>query len=157
MLSSSVRSSLLAGVALLLLGVAPALADGPFRFFSLTPCRILDTRLPADAPAIPHNATRNVQVQGKCGVPVGAKAAAMNVTIVQPTASIGFLTMFPSGTSLPVVSTINWVGGEPALANGAIAPLSTNAQDLSVYVFFNNGAGNSTHLVLDVTGYFATP
>ena len=94
-------------------------------------------------------------MQGKCGVPVGAKAASVNITAVSPT-SRGHLRVFPSGTTLPTISTINYQGGEPALANGAIVPLSTNANDLSVYTFFQSGSG-TTHFVMDVTGYFAAP
>ena len=154
-MSSDVRSSLIAGAALLLLGAAPALADGPYRFYGVSPCRLVDTRNAGEGPALGANTTRDFQVQGKCGVPVGAKAASLNVTVVGP-ASRGHLRVFPSGTALPTISTINFQGGEPALANGAIVPLSTNANDLSVFTFFLSGAG-TTHLILDVTGYFAPP
>lgn len=150
-----VRPSWVAGAALLLLGVSPALADGPFRFFGVTPCRLVDTRNVGEGPALSANTTRDFQVQGKCGVPVGAKAASLNVTVVGPV-SRGHLRLFPSGTALPTISTINFQGGEPALANGAIVPLSTNANDLSVFTFFLAGTG-TTHLVVDVTGYFAPP
>jgi hypothetical protein len=151
-----VQSSLLSGVALLLLGVAPALAEGPFRFYSITPCRLVDTRIPAEGPPLSANTTRDFQVQGKCGVPVGAKAAFLNVTAVSPP-SQGHLRLFPSGAPMPlVVSTLNFQGGEPAVANGAIIPLSDNADDLSVYTYFLQGSG-TTDLVLDVTGYFAPP
>ena len=150
-----VRVSLLAGVALLLFGVSPVLADGPFRFFNVTPCRVLDTRNVPEGPALSANTTRDFQVQGKCGVPVGAKAATLNVTVVSWTGQ-GHLRLFPSGTTLPTISTINFTGtSSAALANGAIVPLSTNANDLSVFTFFQAGTG-TTHLVLDVTGYFAT-
>jgi hypothetical protein len=150
----NVRRSLFAGIALLLTAAAPALADGPFRFYAITPCRLVDTRVVAEGPALSGNTTRDFQVQGKCGVPVGAKAASLNVTVIGPT-SKGHLRLFPSGTALPTISTINFQGGETALANGAIVPLSTNANDVSVFTFLVTG-GAQTHLVLDVTGYFAT-
>jgi len=145
------RRILFVGIALLLTAVAPALADGPFRFYALTPCRLVDTRTVADSPALSAGTTRDFQVQGKCGVPVGAKAASLNVTAVLPTAS-GHLRLFPSGTALPNTSTINFQSGV-VLANGAIVPLSTNANDLSVYAGIPTGS--TTHFVLDVTGYFA--
>lgn len=154
MSSQNVRRSLFAGIALLLTAVAPALADGPFRFFAITPCRLLDTRVAGQGPALAALTTRDFQVQGKCGVPVGAKAASLNVTVISPT-NKGHLRLFPSGTALPNISTINFAGGETALANGAIVPLSTNANDLSVYTYEVVNTG-STNLVLDVTGYFAT-
>ena len=141
------------------LGLAPepAAADGPFQFHALTPCRIVDTRRPngpTGGPVLQSEVVRSVPIQGQCGVPVGAKAVALNVTITQPT-NFGHLTLYPSGTSLPTVSTINWNPGEPALANGAIVPLSVNANDLSLRPFLlSNG---TVHVILDVTGYFASP
>jgi hypothetical protein len=61
--------------------------------------------------------------------------------------------LWPYNTTMPLVATINFNAGEPAIANGAIAPLTTNpTANVSVYL----GTGGSTHadLVLDVTGYF---
>ena len=49
----------------------------------------------------------------------------------------------------PIVSMINFEPSDPALANGIIVGLSTNAQDLSVY----NSSG-AVHVIIDVTGYF---
>ena len=138
------------------LGLAPepASAAGPFQFHALTPCRIVDTRKPVGptgGPILQSEVVRSFPIQGQCGVPVGAKAVALNVTITQPS-NFGHLTLFPSGTAVPTVSTINWSPGEPALANGAIVPLSTNASDLSLRPFLlNNG---TVHVILDVTGYF---
>jgi hypothetical protein len=145
----SVRQLLL--VALLVLTAMPALADGPFRFYPLTPCRLVDTRTVADAPALAASSTRDFQVQGKCGVPVGAKAAALNATVFTPTSN-GHLRLFPSGTTLPNISTINFQTGI-VIANGAVVSLSSNASDLSVFTFL--GTGGTTHFILDVTGYFA--
>lgn len=144
----TVRRQLLL-VALLVLSAMPALADGPFRFYPITPCRLVDTRSPSD-PLLP-NTTRDFQVQGKCGVPVGAKAAALNATVFVPSSN-GHLRLFPSGSPLPNISTINFQSGI-VIANGAVVSLSTNANDLSVFTFL--GTGGSTHFILDVTGYFA--
>jgi hypothetical protein len=54
-----------------------------------------------------------------------------------------------SGATRPGVSTINFTQNDPALANGAIVGVSTNASDLSVY-----NSGGNVHVILDVTGYF---
>lgn len=153
--------------ALLLTAAAPVLADGPFRYFALTPCRVIDTRqtpgpftgngspaLPGSTNTTPSSPTRSFTIQGNCGVPVGAKAAALNVTVWQPTHK-GHLRIFPSGGAVPGISTLNFAGGEQALANGAIVPLSSNAQDLSVYAY-QITAGANVGLIVDVTGYFAT-
>lgn len=142
---------------------APAHAGGPYQYFAITPCRIADTRFangnancPATGncqPAISGNAAaRAFTVQGLCGVPSGAAAATLNITIVTPMMTVqnGFLTIYPSGTTQPTVSTINFTNSDTALANGAIVPLAATAPDLNV---FFGGAG-TVHLIIDVTGYF---
>jgi hypothetical protein len=150
----------IAGALTVVLGLVPAPADaaGPYQFHAITPCRVFDTRNPngpAGGPAL-NCTTRNFQVQGTCGVPVGANAVALNATITQPT-GFGHLTLYPSGGVLPGVSTLNFVPNEPALANGAIVPVSTQTLDLGTRVFVTPDGLNcsgSVHLIVDVTGYF---
>jgi len=136
-------------VMLLLSGVAAA-AHAQYSYFPLTPCRVVDTRNPASVNGGPSLApgTRSFQVRGNCGVPTTAKAVSLNVTVTNATEG-SFLSIWPSGLARPLVSTINFDPTEPALANGAIVGVSTNAQDLSVF----NASGN-VNLILDVTGYF---
>jgi hypothetical protein len=153
--------------AALVVGIAPTGgADGPFQFHSLTPCRIVDTRNAAlivgnYGPILTSGTERVFPVQGNCGVPVGAKAATLNVTAVAPT-NQGRFTLYPSGITAPLVSTINFPPGTTALANGAIVPLSAGVTcpsgytpatcDLAVMPFVVSSG--QVHLVLDVTGYF---
>jgi hypothetical protein len=140
------------------LTVPPARAAGPLQFYSVSPCRVVDTRKPAGpnaGPVLQADQTRPFPIQGLCGVPVGAKAVALNVTAVVPNGA-GFLTLYPTGISQPVVSNINFNAGEPAIANGAIVPLADqalHAQDLSVFARVA-ATGGTVHMVLDVTGYF---
>jgi hypothetical protein len=151
------RKSHFFALALLFLCAIPALADGPFRFYALTPCRAVDTRTGFGG-ALTNTGSgspRDFTIQGICGVPAGAKAVALNVTVVTP-GSKGHLRLFPSGTATPNISTINFAGGETALANGAIVPLSATTPDLSIYTFLVSGTA-TTHVILDVTGYFAPP
>jgi hypothetical protein len=146
--------SLVLGAALCLAAGPAAAQSGPYQFHSLTPCRVADTRVPAPPSPIPDGTTRTFVVQGVCGVPVGAKAVTVNLTAVGPNGT-GFLTMFPTGITRPVVSSLNFNAGEPALGNGAIVPVADQAsfaQDLSVFARVT-GPGN-TNIVLDVTGYF---
>ncbi|HYC92971.1 MAG TPA: hypothetical protein VEO54_27445 [Thermoanaerobaculia bacterium] len=130
----------------------PALAQsGPYQYFPLSPCRAVDTRGATSTnggPIFGTNSTRNFQIRGLCGVPSTAKAVSLNVTVTQATAS-SWLAVWPSGQTRPVVSMINFEPSDPALANGIIVGLSTNAQDLSVYNNFGN-----VHVIVDVTGYF---
>jgi hypothetical protein len=119
-------------------------------FYTLTPCRILDTRGtagPWGGPALAAGATRVFTIAGQCSVPPTAKSVSVNVTVTQPTAP-GHLILFPSGTP-PGVSTINFGPGQTR-ANNAIAPLSASGT-LSVADGQSTG---TTHFILDVNGYF---
>jgi hypothetical protein len=144
------------GGGVLLLSV-PAAADGPFQFNTLTPCRVFDTRNvsgPTSGSPLVDNTTQTFAVQGICGIPVGAKAVTVNITAVSPTAQ-GHFRLYPSGLTLPTVSTLNFPAGSSALANGAIVPLADqtlNPEDLSVYT--RVVGGGTAHIILDVTGYF---
>jgi len=130
---------------------ASAYAQTALSYFALTPCRVVDTRNPNGVnggPVFNTGTQRDFAIRGNCGVPATAKAVTINVTVTQATQP-SFLTLWPSGLTRPVVSTINFTPSDPALANGATVGLSTNAQDLSVF----NSDGN-VHVILDVTGYY---
>ena len=132
---------------------APALAQSVF--VPLTPCRVVDTRVAANSPALAHASTRSFTVQGTCGVPSGARAVSVNVTAVGPSGQ-GHLRLFPALIATPNISTINFPNGlgSAAIANGAIVPLSASTPDLSVFTILLAATG-SVHFVLDVTGYFS--
>ncbi len=126
-------------------------AQTALSYFALTPCRVVDTRNPTGVdggPALGDHGQRDFAMRGNCGIPTTAKAITLNVTITQAT-TVSFLTLWPSGQTRPVVSTINFTASDPALANGATVGLSTNAQDLSVY-----NSNGTVHVILDVTGYY---
>ena len=131
-------------------------AAGPFQFFSVTPCRLVDTRGPVGVtggPALAGNVTRSFPITGgTCGVPGTAAAAVLNVVVVAPTGG-GHVTIWPYNTTMPVVSTINFDPNEPAIANGAIVPLA-NDPNFQISTYLGSGVGTSAHLVIDVTGYF---
>ena len=138
-------------VAGMLGAVSAAAQTGPYQFFAVAPCRVVDTRNPASTnggPILGAGTQRNFAIRGNCGVPTTAKAVSLNVTVTAATTN-SFLTLWPSGGTRPVVSTINFTQNDAALANGAIVGLSTSSTDLSVF----NSSGN-VHVILDVTGYF---
>jgi len=156
------RHRLAVAIALLALSAAsaPLFAGGPYQYHAVTPCRVADTRACSANNTTPYCGTGpgfglvSFTFQGVCGVPSGATAVTLNATIVQATAA-GFLKLFPAGTTEPLVSTLNFVAGEPALANGAIVPLSalsvSQTTDLTARIAVGPG---TAYLVLDVTGYF---
>jgi len=111
---------------------------------------VIDTRNPngpLGGPALVGGSVRTFSIVNQCGIPAGATAVSVNVTITAPTAE-GHLTFYRAGAFPPLVSTINYRAGQTR-ANNAILSLGT-AGDFDVAC-----AGSGTvHLILDVNGYF---
>ncbi len=89
--------------------------------------------------------TRDFTVSEKCGAPATAKGYTLNATVV-PAGPLSYPSLWPSGTTRPVVSTWNSFLGR-VVANAALAPAGLTGS-VSVNV------PNPTHLILDVNGYF---
>ena len=121
-------------------------------FYPLTPCRILDTRNPngvLGGPALPSGVARSMPVrQSACGIPANATAYVLNVTVV-PQAPLGYISTWPTGQAQPFVSTTNAPTGQ-ITANMAIVPAGIDG----AVSFF---ASNTTHVVVDINGYFGPP
>jgi hypothetical protein len=120
-------------------------------FYTLVPCRVADTRNPDGlygGPALAAGTDRGFVLAGQCGIPPTARAVAINVTVSQSTTE-GDLRIYPRGTSLHLVSAINYRSAQTR-ANNAIAALGP-AGDLSVHC---DQASGSVHFILDVNGYF---
>jgi uncharacterized repeat protein (TIGR01451 family) len=121
-------------------------------FFTLIPCRLADTRDPLSPngpPALQPDQDRSFVLSGTCGVPAGATAVAVNVTVTGGTAQ-GDLRIFPSDVTMPLVSTINFAAGQTR-ANNAIVVASL---DGSVSITVHNDSTGPVEFILDVTGYF---
>ncbi len=121
-------------------------------FFTLTPCRVVDTRNAPGSwggPALGAGTDRIFVFAGQCGIPSTARAVAINVAVTQPTAGPGFLSLYPGGTSRPVVSTLNYSSGQTRATN-AVVPVGA-AGDLVVRC--QQGSGTA-QVVIDVSGYF---
>src|SRR5207302_1899706 len=106
------------------------------RFVPVTPCRVVDTRLPNGpfgGPVIAAKSTRDFNIPASaCGIPSNAQAYALNVTVV-PTGPLGYLTIWPTGQPQPLVSTLNSYDGR-IKANAAIVAAGTSGS-VSVYVY----------------------
>lgn len=124
----------------------------PFDFYTVTPCRLIDTRWPnglLGGPALASGTPRLFQVTGSCGIPATAKAISANVTVLQPDAS-GFLQMYPDTVLVPSVSVVNFSAGQ-VRANNAILGLGPEGRIQALATQAPNG---SVHVVVDMTGYF---
>src|SRR4051794_29756878 len=86
----------------------------PSALVPIAPCRLIDTRSASNVgepkgalnPGEPVS-LNVVGVHGNCSIPTGSAAIAINVTVVNPTAS-SYLTVYPAEGSQPVSSNINW-------------------------------------------------
>lgn len=120
-------------------------------YYSVTPCRAVDTREPAGpvgGPPILAGVPRSFVIVGLCGVPVTASSIAVNATVTEGSSG-GHLTFFPGEMSVPLTSTLNYSAGQTR-ANNAIIPLGASG-DISVVTGQPTGA---VHLIIDITGYF---
>jgi hypothetical protein len=131
----------------------PAGAAASYSFYPATPCRIADTRGPTGpfgGPSMSSGQSRGFPIpSATCEMPATATAYSLNVTAVPDTDFLAYLSIWPTGTSQPLVSTLNsWTG--TVVANAAIVPAGSNGS-ISVFVT------DPTDVILDINGYFGQP
>ncbi|HTQ78811.1 MAG TPA: sialidase family protein, partial [Thermoanaerobaculia bacterium] len=127
-------------------GPGPGLA-----FYTVTPCRLVDTRNPAGpqgGPALAAGAQRTFNLAGICAVPATARALSINVTVVGAGAA-GDLRLFPADQPTPLISAINFRAGQTRTNNSALAL----AWSLGTATLQNDAAA-PVHVILDVNGYY---
>jgi outer membrane protein assembly factor BamB len=124
----------------------------PLGFFTLAPCRLVDTRGPNGpygGPALTGNGTRRLfQLAGQCGIPADAKAVAANVTVVSPVAA-GEFRVGPAGVA-NVTSTLQFTAGR-VLAGNTVIGLTGDPLGAA---WVQSDAAGAAHLLIDVSGYF---
>ena len=128
------------------------------QFYPLAhPVRLLDTRAGqpgCDAPgAMISGGTSRTQTAGgrTCDgltIPVNAKALTGNITTVE--SGGGFLTLFPSDVTRPLVANSNFAANQ-ILNNVFTVGLGAADGAFNIYVTTN------TNVVVDITGYYAPP
>ena len=118
--------------------------DGGLSLYNLPPCRLLDTRSNAGSQPFAGVLSTNATI-ASCSAPSGAQALVLNATVV-PSGQMPYLTLWPFGQNQPTVSTLNAYDGV-VTSNLAIVPDTSGA--VSAY------AEGLTHLILDISGYFA--
>ena len=117
---------------------APATSGSSF--YTVTPCRVFDSRLQGQI----VTGTLQVPVASLCNVLPTAKAVVVNATVV-PQSWLGFLSLWAYGTSQPAVSTLNSDDGA-ITSNMAIVPIGGGG--INVY------SSNPTNVIIDVLGFY---
>jgi uncharacterized repeat protein (TIGR03803 family) len=106
------------------------------------PASVLDTRTNSEA----FEGRFTVNAVGiPCPIPANAQAFIFNATVV-PQGELGYLTLWPDGSSQPVASTLNASDGV-ITSNMAIVPTLNGLIDAYTT--------NQTDLILDIFSYFA--
>ncbi|MHB1891663.1 MAG: IPT/TIG domain-containing protein, partial [Acidimicrobiales bacterium] len=118
----------------------------------LDPFRICDTRTSqprnqCTGESLGSAGSITMQVSGLGGVPAsGVSAVVIQLTAANPSAS-GWMLAFPTGSSMPLASNVNFVAGHDA-SNRVIVPLGANGK-ITVYADTGN-----PDVVVDVVGWF---
>ena len=121
------------------------------RYFTVLPCRLLDTRRPDGpfgGPALSPSDVRTIAVAGQCGVSAQAKAVALRVSVTEPEAP-GSLLLYPADQPAPLASTINFSAGQTR-TNEAIVTLSASLREIDLL----DASAGIVHVIVDVEGYF---
>jgi len=129
-------------------GGADGSATETARFVPVTPARLLDTRVGLGAPTgpVPSDGAIDLAVAGHGGVPAGASAVALTLTVTESTGA-GYVTAWPAGELRPTASNLNVERPGQTIAGLAVVRLGASGA-VSIYV------QTATHLVADVAGYW---
>lgn len=121
-------------------------------FYTLSPCRVFDTRNangPQGGPQLAPSGERSFPVAGQCGVPANAVAVAGNLAVITPSAS-GNLSVYPGNAFFLGTSVLSFPGGTN-LASNLLMRLATDGTGT---IKIRNGSAGNSHVIFDVVGYF---
>lgn len=132
-------------------GYYTASQDGtaPGGFVPLNGDRIVDSRSGLGAPAVALASGQSIDVQATGvanGIPSDASAGIVNLIPVNTTASRGWLTPYPTGSTRPE-NKFHY----PASINTSMQA-QVELSDTGKFTLFNSGT--TTHVVIDLQGYF---
>ena len=117
----------------------------------MRPGRVLDSRFGTGlSGTFKTDIARALQIEGHVGVPTAAEGITGNLTVVGQTDD-GYVSMTQALDNTPDTSTLNFPVGD-VRANGVTGPLTAGG---SVGLVYKASSGKTTHLILDITGYFA--
>jgi Fibronectin type III domain len=117
----------------------------------ITPTRVLDSRIGLGTPIAQLCAgqTIHVQITNTPNIPsTGVAAVVLNVTATNTVVAPSFVTVFPTGSSRPLASNLNFIPGQ-VVANRVVVKVGTGGS-----VDFYDQAGH-TDVVADVAGWFS--
>jgi hypothetical protein len=138
---------------------APLSAGSETVYVPINPCRIADTR--KGGGKLATGAKRNLYVSGTsgfssqggtsggCGIPASAKAATFSITAVSASGS-GAVAAWPAGASEPFAKALSFEKGGVHTGTPTVALRPGSSTNLSIRDY-----SAATHLVVDVTGYYA--
>lgn len=125
---------------------------GPFEFYPLTPCRVLDTRTNVNGPLVQGDPVSYTITGDPCGIPSTAQAVVLNATMLNEAAD-GYLSLWAAGTTNPGLAILNVAANGPAIANGATI-IITPGTGYNITAFYGGKfIGPTADLLLDVVGY----
>jgi hypothetical protein len=120
-------------------------------YHPITPYRVVDTRTGQGVTKPgPLGAGQVLHVAGAGGggqvADSGVEAVVLNVTVTGPTAA-SYLSVYPTGSARPTVSSLNFKAGWTG-ANNVTVPVGTGGQ-VDIYNF-----AGTTHVIVDILGYY---
>jgi hypothetical protein len=119
-------------------------------FFTLSPCRVLDTR--NTTPLVSGVARSIALAAAACGVPATAKAISANLSITTPSGS-GLVVLYPGNYPKPGTQSLNFGSGQTRTNNIVIQLASDGTATLNAEATMT-ASGGTVQFILDVNGYF---
>ena len=139
---------------------APPVVKNGMVFVPIDPCRVFDSRATSSG-AFQSGVARSIAITGAgtafaaqggtpggCGIPFGAAAVEGSISAVAP-AGRGFLRAYPSGTTMPGATFVNFDGGRAVTNTGALTLRTNGSTQLDIVVL-----SSKADVVVDVQGYF---
>jgi hypothetical protein len=132
---------------------ATSTPGAPAIFVAMSPCRIVDTRNPLPpfgGPVFYAGEIRTIPMAAStdCTIPATAVAYSLNIAVMPVGTTMRWLIAWDTGSPQPNASTINDKAGL-ITSNSAVVPAGTGG---AINIF----AADTTHVIIDVNGYYAT-
>jgi len=129
-------------------------------FYTIKPCRLVDTRAEAkplwpddvSSGIIPDHRARYYRARGSCDIPDGAKTIAVNVTAIGAPAAVSLYDPVVV-LGMPETALLLTRRDRP-VASSTLLKLSDDVGDGSTTDFAIFPDGADVHVIIDVVGYF---